>query len=70
MSAEFQIQRKDGMISVPATAQAGVKALIAEKCRRVAEAYMSTDQGRFSSAMMIHERNDDDSADRADRVWR
>lgn len=66
----LRISGKPGMIGVPASALAAVKTLIAEKGRRVAEAYMATEEGRFGAAMMVHERNDDDGADRAERVWR
>ncbi len=66
----LRVYGKPGMIGVPVAAKADVKALIAEHGRRVGEAYMATEEGRFGATMMIHERNDDDGADRAERVWR
>lgn len=61
---------KPGMVGVPAKAAAEVRALIAEQGARIAAEYAKTEEGKFATAMMIHERNDDDGADRAERVWR
>ena len=66
----LRVVGKAGMIGVTENATAEVKALIAEQGARIAGEYAKTEEAKFGAAMMIHERNDDDGADRSERVWR